>query len=342
MVTGPGFSSPNQPDQERTTAYRDSSGPDSRSDAHCATIVGDWEKPSGESRASVVNRLILDILAKRNLIVASSIFVCGAGGLVVHLILLSGYRDEYLALLRHVGWLLIRPDVVFFKIGLSLAIITGFGLYVLARRESFLYWMKRPGRFDLIFYAILAVHVVLNVTAKEGMTKEDGFFEWLTFWYALVAALIWAWLSIRYRLVPFLLPFAFFLFFAMEEISWGQRLFEWETPEFIGSVNYQNETNIHNIFSPRVKFFTSAFFIAVSLILIEINLLFRALGDSQERWTRCILHAVSVPLLPAVFCALGIVALRYLEYTEVVFSIISLLLVLRVASFQANLGISAQ
>ena len=49
MVTGPGFSSPNQPDQERTTAYRDSSGPDSRSDAHCATIFGDWEEPSGES-----------------------------------------------------------------------------------------------------------------------------------------------------------------------------------------------------------------------------------------------------------------------------------------------------
>ena len=49
-VTEPGFSSPNQPIQERTTAYRDSSGPDSRSEAHCATIVGDWEEASGESR----------------------------------------------------------------------------------------------------------------------------------------------------------------------------------------------------------------------------------------------------------------------------------------------------
>ncbi len=50
MVTGPGFSSPNQPDQERTTAYRDSAGQNSWSDAHCATIVGDWEEPSGEFR----------------------------------------------------------------------------------------------------------------------------------------------------------------------------------------------------------------------------------------------------------------------------------------------------
>ncbi len=44
------FFSPNQPDQERTTAYRDSPGPDSRSDDPGATIVGDWEEPSGESR----------------------------------------------------------------------------------------------------------------------------------------------------------------------------------------------------------------------------------------------------------------------------------------------------
>ena len=50
MVTGPAFSSPSQPDRERTTAYRDSSEPVSRSDAHCVTVVGDQEQPSGESR----------------------------------------------------------------------------------------------------------------------------------------------------------------------------------------------------------------------------------------------------------------------------------------------------
>jgi TRAP-type mannitol/chloroaromatic compound transport system substrate-binding protein len=58
MVTGPGFSSPNQPDQERTTAYHDSSRPDSQSDAHFATIVGDWEEPSGESRIKSAHDLV--------------------------------------------------------------------------------------------------------------------------------------------------------------------------------------------------------------------------------------------------------------------------------------------
>ncbi len=65
MVTGPGFSSPNQPDQERTTAYRDSSGPNSRSDAHCATIVGDWEKPSGENPDSNKEKQIWVIREKK-------------------------------------------------------------------------------------------------------------------------------------------------------------------------------------------------------------------------------------------------------------------------------------
>ncbi len=50
MVTGPGCSSSNQLDKERTTAYRASAGPDSRPDAHCATNVGNWGEPSGECR----------------------------------------------------------------------------------------------------------------------------------------------------------------------------------------------------------------------------------------------------------------------------------------------------
>ena len=46
----PSIPSPSQPDRGPTTAYRDSSGPDSRSEAHCATFVADQEEPSGEPR----------------------------------------------------------------------------------------------------------------------------------------------------------------------------------------------------------------------------------------------------------------------------------------------------
>ena len=39
------------------------------------------------------------------------------------------------------------------------------------------------------------------------------------------------------------------LYYFFEEISWGQHLFGWQTPEFFSHLNHQNETNIHNISS---------------------------------------------------------------------------------------------
>jgi hypothetical protein len=37
------------------------------------------------------------------------------------------------------------------------------------------------------------------------------------------------------------------VYFAGEEVSWGQWLFNWETPEAIKQLNTQQETNLHNI-----------------------------------------------------------------------------------------------
>ena len=34
----------------------------------------------------------------------------------------------------------------------------------------------------------------------------------------------------------------------LEEISWGQRIFGWSTPERLENLNAQQETNLHNIF----------------------------------------------------------------------------------------------
>jgi hypothetical protein len=39
------------------------------------------------------------------------------------------------------------------------------------------------------------------------------------------------------------------VYFAGEELSWGQSLFHWQTPELLERVNDQGETNIHNISS---------------------------------------------------------------------------------------------
>ena len=39
------------------------------------------------------------------------------------------------------------------------------------------------------------------------------------------------------------------LYFFFEEISWGQHIFGWQTPEFFLKINKQGETNIHNVYS---------------------------------------------------------------------------------------------
>lgn len=38
-----------------------------------------------------------------------------------------------------------------------------------------------------------------------------------------------------------------FCFLVGEELSWGQRLIGWSTPETLGAINKQQETNLHNI-----------------------------------------------------------------------------------------------
>ena len=37
------------------------------------------------------------------------------------------------------------------------------------------------------------------------------------------------------------------IYFLGEEISWGQQIFNWESPEFFENTNNQQETNLHNI-----------------------------------------------------------------------------------------------
>ena len=37
------------------------------------------------------------------------------------------------------------------------------------------------------------------------------------------------------------------LYYFLEEISWGQHFFYWDTPIFFSEINHQNETNFHNI-----------------------------------------------------------------------------------------------
>lgn len=85
-----------------------------------------------------------------------------------------------------------------------------------------------------------------------GWSYEDGPVQQLTAMLFLVAGILsfvtaYSEKPGRYRFWALLLGVGF-LICAGEEISWGQRIFEFSTPDAISAVNVQNETNIHNLF----------------------------------------------------------------------------------------------
>jgi len=52
---------------------------------------------------------------------------------------------------------------------------------------------------------------------------------------------------------PWMVFFAIgFLYIALEESSWGQHLFGWQTPGWLAEMNRQQETNIHNLYDKKI------------------------------------------------------------------------------------------
>lgn len=79
------------------------------------------------------------------------------------------------------------------------------------------------------------------------MGIEDGPIEWLTLLCFLSASVLF-FLSFNRSKNIFLLALCLlFLFGAGEEISWGQRIFNYDTPAMIVKKNIQKEFNVHNL-----------------------------------------------------------------------------------------------
>ena len=115
--------------------------------------------------------------------------------------------------------------------------------------------------------------LVVDRDLYSMLTREDSYVEYTgCFLLFLTGGLLFLTGSLRPNkkkeaIVPQWLYLIFacaFIWAVGEEISWGQRLFGFETPEFLRTVNTQNEFNIHNI----EKSFLIVFMIAQRLFCI--------------------------------------------------------------------------
>jgi hypothetical protein len=103
--------------------------------------------------------------------------------------------------------------------------------------------------FILPFIILISylIYCLTNPKIAVLLGKEDGFFEWLTA-ICLFGSAVFFFLSFKkYRNFFFLLLALLMFFGAGEEISWGQRIFGYSTPESIKEVNVQGEFTIHNL-----------------------------------------------------------------------------------------------
>jgi len=175
--------------------------------------------------------------------------------------------------------------------------------------------------YPLIFTLVAISYVMSIVMPNEGFThhwmiREDGVLEWITALALLSASLLCGyrcWTFRHCRPKSFVLctaAAACVLFFGMgEEISWGQRIFNVETPEFFLANNVQNETNLHNLEIGGVRINKLVFGKLLAVVIVMYLLL--PIWYQRSRSTRQLLNrlAVPVPRLHQILVILAVVLL---------------------------------
>jgi hypothetical protein len=100
---------------------------------------------------------------------------------------------------------------------------------------------------------------ITDVGSQGKLFEEDGIFENASALLFLVSSFLFLFLFFKAwktmtrfsglklgNYITVILSFLFFVF-AGEEISWGQRIFNLETPDLLKEINVQSEINLHNI-----------------------------------------------------------------------------------------------
>jgi len=99
----------------------------------------------------------------------------------------------------------------------------------------------------LISILSFSVYLFFDTETVAKLGEEDHFFEWLTAICFLIASSLFFLTYVKTKNF-FLLMLSVVLFLGFgEEISWGQRIFNYHTPETIAKINMQSEFNFHNL-----------------------------------------------------------------------------------------------
>ena len=116
--------------------------------------------------------------------------------------------------------------------------------------------MKLQLTKTVVTYSILvclAIYfIVLHLNQSSFLTQlcqEDGTIEWLTaiLYFGASFLFLYSCKKQNFKNLWYWFFVALFFVVAAEEISWGQRIFGFATPDNLNNVNVQDEFNFHNV-----------------------------------------------------------------------------------------------
>ena len=138
--------------------------------------------------------------------------------------------------------------------------------------------------FALTMFVVLGLSFLLlfGTSTYDYLSKEDHVAEYLSSMFLFISSFFF--FKTSYFLISkkknydkWLIFFSSFLCFLLflgagEEISWGQRIFDIQTPEYLLEINDQDELNFHNIdkkfFDRALDRLTIAFVVIGSLLYV--------------------------------------------------------------------------
>lgn len=140
----------------------------------------------------------------------------------------------------------------------------------------------RNGALTAAMAALAVAILAWNPPLFHWFAREDNILEWVSAVFVLAGAVFLALAALHRARAPFggfssvfaglLMPAGFaglYFLIGMEEISWGQRIFGFETPDGIAARNWQSEFNFHNLHTDISEL---AYYFGTGLFLIALPL----------------------------------------------------------------------
>ena len=206
-----------------------------------STFLSDLRRPSSVDHATPADELAV---ARA---IGLAIAISAIGLSICHLTVLAWMPEAHLrfisGLMSHDG----EISHIGFANGLVVAVLVlvAFMARPIGRDLVQLAVLLRGDPTTRLLWSLFLVYLGLRMLWPHKV-EEDSFFENMTAVNAFLAGGLFAVARDHARMARLALAVLAILF-ALEEISWGQRLIGIETREFLAVVNKQDEINLHNL-----------------------------------------------------------------------------------------------